>query len=93
MLTKPFITLAPPSEGFNSENPQADPQPFSMPCYRITKRSSEKAVARRFCLLQYIDTIGDPAMRLCASCVTHGKECKVAVGSDRCGECVSSGQV
>ena len=92
MLTKPFVTLAPPSEGFNSENPQADPQPFSMPRYRIVKKSSEKAVACCSCLSQYIDTIDDPVMRLCALCVAYGKECKVVVGSDCCGECVSLGQ-
>ena len=64
-----------------------------MPHFCITKKSSEKASDRRSCLLQYIDTVGDPAIHPCALCVARGRECKVAVELDRCGECVLSGQV
>ena len=64
-----------------------------MPRFCIVKKSSKKASACLSCLSQYINTIGDPAMRPYALCVAREKECKVAGGSDHCGECVLSGQV
>ena len=63
-----------------------------MPRFCVTKKSSKKASARRSRLSHFIDSIGDPAICPCTLCVARGKGCKVAVDSDRCGECVLSGQ-
>ena len=90
-MTKPFVTLALPPKDLTPENPNLAVV-RTMPSHRVSKRSSNAATSHRSHLSQFIADFGVPVMRLCSSCVSLERECKVAADSGRCGECVSLGR-
>ena len=64
-----------------------------MPRFQISKPLSEKAADHRSHLSQSIGALGEPVMHPCGLYAACGRECKVLIDSNRCGECVLLGRV